>query len=132
MIRYLSEEWFAAADEALRTDTSIGRAFGDTRFVLEQVVTGAVGGDIAYSIEVQPGAVSVHAGSTGSPTVTFTVDLDTAIGIARGTANAQEGFTSGRLHFSGDVGILLRHHEALAALDDVLADLRSRTDFDVG
>lgn len=129
VIRYLSDEWLAAADEVLGADASLTDTFGDASFVLEQVVTGCGEGDVIYHIRVEPGGVSVHTGPAEAPTVTFTVDHETAVGIAEGTANAQEGFTSGRLRFKGDVGILLNHHELLASLSDVLAQLRAQTDF---
>lgn len=129
MPRFLSPEWIDAVDEAVREDHDLKDAFGDAAMTIQQVVMGCPDGDIEYHFVIDGGSVAARAGRADSPTVTFTVDHETAEGISKGTASAQAGFMTGRLRLDGDVSALLRHQQAFEALNDVLAALRADTDF---
>lgn len=128
MLRYLSEEWMAAADEAVRAAASLGDATAGIGLVIRQTVTGAGpdGGAVTYRIVLDHGANSVQAGD-GEADVSFTTDLATAAAIAGGTQSAQTAFLDGRIRLGGDVQALMAHQGVLADLDDVLGPVRART-----
>lgn len=130
MLRFLSPEWIDALGEAVREDRRLRDAFGEATITIQQVVTDGSGSEVEYHIVIDHGSIAVRPGCVESPTVTFTVDRETAAGISSGTTSAQTGFMTGHLRLDGDVGALLRHQGGLAELADAFASLRSITDFD--
>jgi hypothetical protein len=120
---FLSDEWITALDRAL------ARVRTPSPLVFEQVVTGVPGrGEVRYHVWLDD--AGGHAGRTGKrPHVRMTTDYATARAIARGEQNAQIALAAGRLRLGGDVDALARNAEALAALDDVAANLRASTTY---
>ena len=79
-----------------------------------------------------PAAHVRRTGGAPSPAdaavVRFTLDHETALGIARGTGSAQQAFMAGALQVGGDLRVLLDHQVVLSALHDVFAAVRAQTD----
>jgi hypothetical protein len=109
-----SPEWIEALDVAARELPG-----GDERFVIQQVVTGD-DGEVTWHVDLEPGAVRVHAGRADDPDVTFTQDRATAEAVASGELSAGAALTSGRLTVRGATSRLPDHRDALARLDIVL------------
>jgi putative sterol carrier protein len=134
VLEYLSDEWVAALDEALAAIPSRRGPNAETgpagRLVIRQTVTGGRNGDRSYTVWFEGGRAGAggQAPDGGDPDVTFTCDWDTAVAIATGKERAQTAFLGGRLRLGGDSRALLAHAGALAALDDVSAGVRARTD----
>ena len=124
-MRYLSDSWLQAADEALQglDPLPVGLLVG-------YVVIGGPDGDRRYSVRFGPDSVGVVAG-TDTADVVLQLDWDLAVGVALGEDSAQRAFLDGGLRLAGDVNLLLAHGAALAAFDDRLATLRATTDFGV-
>ncbi|MGH9243213.1 MAG: SCP2 sterol-binding domain-containing protein [Acidimicrobiales bacterium] len=125
MARYLSTEWVDALD---------GAAAGldvpdDVRLVVEHVVTGGPGGEVAYHVAIADGGARVAPGPAATPTVTFTEDYDTAVAIARGQQSAQAAFMAGRVKARGDLATLTGHGETLGMLDEAFKAVREDTEF---
>ena len=138
MARYLSDEWFAAAAEALGplpdadADADAGPGDpGDVLVVEQRVLDGVEGADgpVVWHVVVAGEARSIHAGPHPSPTVAFSQDYATAAAVASGEVSAQEAFMTGRITLSGDAGALLAAAPALAAVGDALAAVRADTPF---
>ncbi len=127
-MEFLSNEWIAALDGALRTHVGSSRSDaseGDA-VVIEQHVTRPDGSEVVYHLVLGPDPhVSVGPGPDAA--VRFTTDEATAAGVARGELPAQRAFIEGRLRVGGDVSKLLSYRERLGALDDVFALVRART-----
>ena len=121
MARYLSDEWLAAAHDALGPPPD---ADAEDALVIEQHVEGGPDGRVVWHVVVAGDARSILAGPHPSPDVTFTQDYATAAAVARGDLSAQEAFMTGRITLSGDAGALLAAAPALAALADALAAVR--------
>lgn len=132
MLAYLSPAWVAALDQAARADEQLAAATADVALVLEQQVTGGPEGDVTYHLTFDHGTVSAGTGGAPSPAdaavVRFTLDHETALGIARGTGSAQQAFMAGALQVGGDLRVLLDHQVVLSALHDVFAAVREQTD----
>ncbi len=132
MLAFLSPAWVAALADAVRDDRALAHATAGVDLVIEQHVTAASGdetsSDVTYHVVFSGGRVAVVAGPAETPTIRFTQDHATAWGIAAGTDSAQRAFMTGRLQVGGDLRVLLEHQEAMAALHDVFADVRARTD----
>jgi hypothetical protein len=107
-----STEWIAALDHAASALPG-----ADGTFTIQQVVDEA-----AWWVELSPHGVRVHPGRADAPDVTFTQDRATAEAIATGELSAGAALTSGRLTVRGATARLTDHREALARLDEALAD----------
>lgn len=118
-MRYLSDEWFAALDDAARA-VRIDRPADAPRVVVQTVVT--ADGDtpeVAYHLVLEGSTVAVRRGRADQPTATFTQDRRTAEDVASGRRRAQEAFMAGDVQVTGDVNALIEHRDALAVFDDV-------------
>lgn len=124
MARYLSDEWFDAVDAALGADGA-----GSAALVIQQVVEGGPEGAVVWHVDIGAGHLAVARGPHPSPTVTFTQDYATAVGIARGDLSAQEAFMTGRITMGGDAGALIAAAPAMALLGDALATVRADTTY---
>lgn len=112
-------------DEAASRSEAL-KSYG-TELVIEQTVTGGPEGKRTYHIAFGAGSASVRPGSADEPTVAFTVPYERAAAIARGEDSALAAFMAGDLKLVGEVPVLLDHHEAFVALDDVFGEVRDRT-----
>jgi hypothetical protein len=127
-VRYLSPAWIEAAGAAVAGDDRLRAALAGVTLTVEQVVTGAPGGDAVWSLSVEDGKVSLTAGPAPRPDLRLTTDYATAAAVAAGELGAQRAFVDGRLRVGGDLSLLITHQRALAAVDDALAGVRARTD----
>lgn len=123
VVDYLSDQWLAEADRALAALPPVAGPL-----VVGFRVRGGPRGDRAYRLVLGPDRVGVEPGADGA-SVTMNMGWDLAVSLAQGTASAQRAFLEGALSVEGDPVVLLGHHDQLARVDDVLADLRLRTDF---
>ncbi len=124
MTRYLSDEWISLADEALGALTPL-----ETKLEVGVRVTDGPDGERRYRLVLGPDRVGMIEGPDESD-VRLTMTWPIAVAIATGNTSAQREFLDGRLQLGGDPGLLLGHQKALADIDDRLADLRQRTNFD--
>ena len=125
-LRYLSDEWLARAD----------RALGDLSPVDEEVavgvtVTGGPDGERRYRLVLGPDRVGLDPEPEPAG-VRMTMAWDDAVEIAQGRSSAQRAFLDGHLRLGGDLSLLLGHQDALARIDDRLAELRIDTRYDEG
>jgi predicted lipid carrier protein YhbT len=118
-----------AARRALAGHVGLKQATVEVTLTLEQAVTGGPDGPVRWHVRLDHGAVDLVEGPAPHADLRFTASYGTAAGIASGAVAAQRAFAEGRLRVGGDVSLLVAHHRTLAALDDALADLRSRTSF---
>ena len=123
---YLSEEWIAELDGALRAATIQSAA----PLEMETVVH-APTGTIRYRVMLDDRGARARRSREGdaSADLRLTTDYATAVAIARGRENAQTALAAGRLQLGGDVNLLLRAGDTFAALDDLTGALRAGTTF---
>lgn len=126
MSRFLSPDWLDAMAAAA---TGCTVPVIEPAIVVQQLVVDTTGEAVAWWIELGGGTVTLHAGRSGSPTVTFTQDTETAAAINRGELSAQAAFMTGRLRVGGDVQILLDRQDELVGVDDVFAAVRRTTTY---
>lgn len=120
MLEYLSDEWIHEADAALRSSGL--RARDGERFAVEQRV-----GEVVFHMEFDSDGGSVRSGAAVDPAVVFCQSRDTAVAIAQGEQSAEEAVLNGKVTFEGDPMALLSQQRLLAHVEDVFADVRSRT-----
>jgi hypothetical protein len=135
-VRYLSDEWFVAADKALADAETLRAALVDIRLTIEQTVTDAppdlerADDTIRWSLVVDSSTARLVVGPADDADVRFRTSYRVASAIARGQLAAPAAFLRGDLSVGGDLNLLTSHQRALAAVDDVLADVRHATTFD--
>jgi putative sterol carrier protein len=124
-VRFLGPDWLAAVAAAageVRVDEP-------ARLHVAQVVTGGPDGEVAYTVHLSGGRMTVAAGAADDVDVTFTCDYPTAAALSRGERSAQDAFMAGTLRVGGDVGALLAAADALQRLGDVFAGVRDETEY---
>jgi hypothetical protein len=127
--RYLSSEWFDAAQAAIDAAGAASGSLADPAIVVQHVVTGAGDGDVTYHLRHEDGTVRLQRGAAGDAAVVFTESYDTAAAIARGDLSAQTAFMAGRIRVRGDLSRLMEQSEAFRDIEGVLAGLRSETTY---
>jgi len=127
--RYLSPEWFTAAQTALDASTSLKDASKGVAIDVQHLVTGAPDGDLTFHVHVNDGTARIDRGETADPTVTFIESWDTAKAIAQGELSAQGAFMTGLIRVRGDLPKLVEHSDAFGGVDDVFASLRADTTY---
>ncbi len=123
-VAYLSDEWIQLADAALVNVTPVT----ENVEVAVQILGEDNHPSAGYRLILGPDRVRMlNDGEPGH--VRLTMPYQVSAAIARGEIGAQRAFLDGRIQIGGDTTALLGHQDQLAAVDDQLADLRSRTRF---
>jgi len=126
MAEFLSEAWIAALDRAARAAPELAAVAADGPLVIEQRVHRA-DDEVVYALSFDSRGARVDPGPASSPDVVLVTDAATARALQRGTMNAQQAAVTGRLKLRGDVERLRSAGEALRAIGDVFAAVRSAT-----
>jgi hypothetical protein len=102
VVQHLSEDWVALHRRAAAALPE--RTGASAR--LQHVVTGAPGGEVAYSLVFVDGRVADYAVGRDDKAAdcTFLVQHPDAVAIARGDLDLHAGFMQGRVKMSGDMG----------------------------
>ncbi|NOX29784.1 MAG: SCP2 sterol-binding domain-containing protein [Actinobacteria bacterium] len=129
MVKYLSSEWLDEVRAAMDADRTLAVETAETELVLQQVVTGAPNGDVAYFITFDNGTVHVQSGVASQSDVAFTQDYKTALEVHLGTLNALMAFQEGRISIKGDVTALTANQAAIGALDQAFRAVKNQTTY---
>lgn len=129
MVRHLSPEWVALHE-------NLGRALpkhAGASARLQQVVTGAPDGEVAWSLQLVDGrVVGTSLGrDDAAADCTFLVSHPDAVSIAKGDLDLHVGFMQGRVKMSGPSGPLLATLPATQSDEyrAFLAAVAAETDF---
>ena len=124
-VHFLSSEWIELLGELVPTA-------GGGALRLGQIVEGAPGGDVAYTIILGEGANGTRRivpDSVAGADVVLVESYDTARGLAKGTLTTADALRASLIKVRGAAKLLAVNEELLIALGDALAELRSRTAF---
>ncbi|MEZ5218874.1 MAG: hypothetical protein R2715_20355 [Ilumatobacteraceae bacterium] len=128
MLRYLSPSGSTpcppvAADEGLRSlaeTVSIG---------LTQAVTDGPEGDVIYHLQIGDGTAAFGAGPAYPEDVRFEQSWETAVGVATGTLNAEQAFTTGQILLTGDSQKLVEAIPVFQQLDAVFGEIGAEVEY---
>ena len=123
MVRFLTDEWFAEVNREASTVPA------GIELVLEQRVTGAPSGDLAYQVRISGGLLTVGPPS-GAPDIILALDYATAVALATRALSTHDAFLAGRVRLRGNVTRLDAAGAAFAALDGAMAAIGARTTYD--
>ena len=126
MARFLSPEWLEEASALAARDEGLRRAAADAELTVQQVVLGDEG-ELCYCLRFDHGVVRLTPGPAETPDVVIREGYCTAAALSRGELTPGEAMARGLVKVSGDVRVLVSHHDALPGLGDVFAALRPTT-----
>ena len=121
-VKFLSEEWAAAAQDAMNADAGFSGAIGTHTARLQQVVS-APDGEKRYYVKLEDGKAVVAVGDVESPDATITQDYETAKGISTGELSAVAAYMSGKLRVQGDLMKLMTMQGVLTQLPNALKSI---------
>jgi hypothetical protein len=114
---FLTEEWLDELARALEAAEPLAQG---PRFGLGQLVTGAPGGDVAYTLLVGGGEPGELRRGLEAATVVLVEDYDTAAALVAGDPVA-DLLAAGRIKVRGDAAALVDAAELVAALGELLS-----------
>jgi len=123
-VNYLSAEWIAAADGAVKSAAASAPAEG---LVIDQLVTGAC--NYRLVLGPHPSVHAISGSETEQADAVFSQDLATATAVAQGTTDAHQAFLLGRIRFEGNINVLIERRDAFDWLESVLAPVLAGTTF---
>ena len=126
-VQFLSEEYVAAANEALSNHTGFNDAIGGVDLALQFHVTEMpVGDDVAYFVSISEGSGTVGLGELDEPDVIVKNSYETAVGISKGDLNTQMAFMTSKLEVSGkNVAKLLLNQAVVNELTNAMSQLET-------
>ncbi len=121
MPEFLSKAWI---DElCTKLSTSDDPTLREVDLTLQQIVTDAPGGLVAYWLTFDRGDVSGEIGRAEAADVTFEMDQATALALAGAELNHQAAFMQGMLKVTGNMGKLLQNQAALRTLAPAMSSI---------
>ena len=127
-MQYLSDEWFVAANAALESNHKLTDVLADVRITIGQTVLDAPSGTVTWGLVIDRGSAQLVVGPIPHADVRFRTSYQVAAAVAAGRLGAPAAFLRGDLSVGGDLHLLTANQRALAAVDDVLAEVRQATD----
>jgi hypothetical protein len=129
-VRYLSLAWIRELTREVADSEALTELARDHAIGVSQVVRGGPEGDVTYHLQVRDGEATFGAGVADPEDVRMEQDWSTAVGIATGTANAQDAFINGKIRLFGDQQALMAAQPVFGALDHVFSTVRERTRYE--
>jgi putative sterol carrier protein len=119
-VKFLSEEWAQAVQEALNANQSFRAAAGSQSTSVQQVVNGP-DGETKYWFSLSGGEASLGIGDAPGPVdATITQDYDTAVALMKNELSGTAAYMSGKLRVSGDLMKLMQLQGALGQMPAAL------------
>ncbi len=123
MAKFLSQDHFDAAREALNSDPGFQNNIANVELAVQFDVTGAPEGDISYYLKVADGAVETDLGPLEDAEVTVTSDYETSQAISKGELNVQMAFMTGKIKVGGNMAKIMMHQNVINDYARVLSGL---------
>jgi putative sterol carrier protein len=122
-VRFLSEEWAVAVEDALNANESFRSQAGSHKAAIQNVVT-SPDGEKRYWFKLDGGEARVGIGESDGPVdATITQDYETAAALSRNEVSATAAYMSGKLRVSGDLMKLMQLQGVLGQLPVALRDV---------
>jgi putative sterol carrier protein len=130
MPRYLTQEWM---DRARELTGDLPETPGAS-VRLQQVVTGAPGGDVTYHVVIEDGRTVAQAlgADPGGTEVTLTGTYDDSVKVLLGELDASAAFMQGRVKVTGSMAKVMALLPLTNSPEHRLAQERLRAETDLG
>lgn len=125
-VQFLSEDYVAAAQEALDGHDGFQGAIGGKDLALQFKVTEMPdGSDLDYYINIADDAARVGLGELETGDVTITNSYETAAAISKGELNTQMAFMTGKLKVSGEMAKLMLNIAAITEMTNAMGSIET-------
>jgi len=124
-VRYLSKDWIAAADAAVKATATSAPA---GRVVVDQTIDDVV----SYRVTIDatdPSVIEVSGHGHTEADATFRQTAATASAVAQGHTDAHQAFLLGHIQFTGDISLLIERRSSFEWLASALAPVLAKTTF---
>lgn len=122
-VKFLSDEWAQAVEEALNASESFRTAAGSQSAKIQQVITSPEG-EKKYWFKLESGKAALGTGELAEPVdATITQDYDTAAAIMKNELNAVAAYMGGKLRVSGDLMKLMQLQGPLGQIPGALKEM---------
>lgn len=121
-VKFLTDEWAAAAQEAMNADEGFRGALGSNQGSLQQVVTSPEG-DKKFYLKLADGAAQMAMGEDASADATISQDYETASAIWKNELSPVAAYMSGKIRVTGDLMKLMGLQSVLMQLPSALKSL---------
>ena len=122
-VKFLSEDWISAVNEALAGDDEYKSSTATTEISLQFEVSDAPDGDVQYSVTMGNGATAFSLGAMAEADATIRNDYETASAVSKGDLNTQAAFISGKLKVEGNLAKIMMNQAALTNLANSLSGM---------
>lgn len=117
-VKFQSEEYFQAANEALQASEDVAKAAKGHNIALQVVTNDFPGvGEKKSFIRIDKGAIGVGSGEIEDPDVTITQNYETAVAMDKGELNPQVAFLDGKVKIKGNIIKVMSLQKLLQALE---------------
>lgn len=123
MPRFLSEDHFTAAQEALENDAGFQGSIANVDLGVQFEVSDAPDGDVTYHLDIADGNVATALGPHTDADVTVSSDYETSAAISKGELNVQMAFMTGKIKVGGNMAKIMMHQNVLNDYARVLSGL---------
>ena len=121
-VKFLTDEWATAAQEALDADEAFTAAIGKNEARLQQVVN-TPEGEKKYAFVLADGRATVAMGEIENPDATITQDYPTAVAVSKNEMSGVAAYMSGKLRVAGNLMKLMTLQGVLTQLPNALKDM---------
>ena len=123
MAQFLSDDHFAAAQDALNSDAGFQNAIANVDLSVQFDVSGTPDGDVSYYLKIADGGAETALGPLDGADVTVGSDYDTSKALSKGELNVQMAFMTGKIKVGGNMAKIMMHQGVLNDYARVLSGL---------
>ena len=122
-VRYLSQEWIDAYNDALAGNAVRGAMKGKSATIQMVVSDAPEQGEIRYWLRIEDGGASAGLGDLDGPDVTIRQSYETSAQVNRGELDGQKAFTQGKVKIGGKMLKMMQLSGPLAQVQAALAGI---------
>ena len=123
-VKYLSQEWIDAYNDALAGDAVRGALKGKSA-TIQMVVSDAPEGEIRYWLRIEDGGAASGLGDLDGADVTIRQSYETSAQVNRGELDGQKAFTQGKVKIGGKMLKMMQLRTPLAQVQAALLGIET-------